>query len=144
VVLAIIAGSVAAWLMMALHDPQRKEELCYSDQKTYVRMDGSEVLFGEDWKQRKAELWERCHRRCEMIEGLTAEQSLSYVDQTREWPRIGYYADVTIGGKVYSRCANEAQDPHHVLKRHPRRDDRLANLLAVCRGCHQKLDPRNR
>jgi 5-methylcytosine-specific restriction endonuclease McrA len=33
-------------------------------------------------------------------------------------------------------CGGEAEDPHHLVKRSELRDDRLSNLRALCRRCH--------
>lgn len=42
------------------------------------------------------------------------------------------------------RCLREAADPHHIVLRSTKRDDRLANLLAVCRHHHYVLDREQR
>jgi hypothetical protein len=42
-----------------------------------------------------------------------------------------------IGGH---RCWRECADPHHVELRSIKRDDRIENLLALCRPCHRALD----
>ena len=97
---------------MLAKDPQLKHERGYKDKRSYVRNDGSEVLFGKDWKKRKAELWERCGGKCEF----------------RIQPLL--------------RCSTEAQDPHHRIKHWPRRDDRLSNLWALCRFHHKLFDKR--
>src|SRR6266853_368895 len=83
----------------------------YLDYRSFMRSDGSEVLYEEDWKARVEELRRRCGGRCE-------EE-----------------------GK-YGRCRNEAADPHHVIRRSIRRDDRLENLLGLCRMHHDLLDER--
>jgi hypothetical protein len=92
-------------------DPELKAQRGYSDPKSFVRVDGSEVLKGRDWARRVAELQERSKGRCEQI---------------------------CPGG----RCLADARDPHHVIKRWPRRDDSLSNLLHVCGTHHYALDPR--
>jgi hypothetical protein len=81
--------------------------------KSYMRSDGSEVLFKEDWDARKKELWQRCGGRCEQLNALYA-----------------------------LRCRRLADDPHHVIARSKRRDDRLTNLIALCRWHHNALDER--
>lgn len=43
---------------------------------------------------------------------------------------------------VLERCKNEAADPHHVIPRSKGRDDRIENLLALCRFHHNLLDKR--
>lgn len=53
---------------------QLKAERGYSDPKTFVRDDGSEVLHGEDWKQRKEELWHRSEYRCEVRSPLRCQK----------------------------------------------------------------------
>lgn len=55
---------------MLFKDPQLKAERGYTDPRSYVRNDGSEVLYGSDWKQRKQELEERSGGRCEYIVDL--------------------------------------------------------------------------
>jgi|ERR1700675_1403076 len=83
----------------------------YRDYRSFMRSDGSEVLFAEDWKARVEDLRLRSGGRCE--------------------------EEASIG-----RCKNEAADPHHVIKRSVRRDDRLENLQALCRYHHNLLDSR--
>lgn len=34
------------------------------------------------------------------------------------------------------RCGGRASDVHHLRKRSLERDDRAANLVSLCRGCH--------
>lgn len=103
---------------MLLKNPQKKAELCYSDPKSYVRDDGSEVLFGEDWRQRRDELRERSKGQCEQLIGVDED-----------------------GQEVY--CSSEAADPHHIIPRSSLRDDRLSNLKALCRYHHGLLDNRH-
>lgn len=91
-------------------DPELKAQRGYTDEKSFVRPDGSEVLHGADWKRRKRELRHRSGGQCEY--------------ELR--PGV--------------RCINDAVDPCHVEPRHPIRDDRLSNLLAGCRICHDKHD----
>ena len=85
----------------------------YLDPKSFMRADGSEVLAGEDWKARIENLRQRCGGQCE-------------------------HRDVA--GPWSIRCTREAQDPHHIIRRSVKRDDRLANLLALCRFHHDLLD----
>lgn len=101
--------------------PELKAERGYTDPKSFVRPDGTEVLKGEDWKRRKLELWARCGGRCE-------KQS-----PWKVWPW---------SGPAMERCTADADDPHHVILRSKGRDDRLENLLALCRNCHRQLDRR--
>jgi len=84
--------------------------------KSYVAADGREVLADEDWLARKKELWDRSGGRCE--------------------------AWFEIIGLAPERCIAEAADPHHIVRRSVRRDDRLSNLLALCRDHHLLLDER--
>lgn len=102
---------------MLLKNPTLKAERCYSDPDSYVRDDGSEVLYGEDWRQRVEELRERSKGRCEQLIGVDED-----------------------GEEVY--CSNDATDPHHIVPRSNYRDDRLPNLKHICRRCHIMLDPR--
>jgi hypothetical protein len=93
-------------------DPELKRIRGYTDPKSFVRTDGSEVLHGEDWKKRKQELWFRCGGQCEYI-----------------YPNK-------------ARCRGDCVDPHHIKPRWPVRDDRLDNLLGLCREHHKLLDKR--
>jgi hypothetical protein len=43
-----------------------------------------------------------------------------------------------------TRCTREAADPHHVELRSILRNDKLSNLLAVCRRHHEILDREQR
>jgi hypothetical protein len=93
-----------------LHDNEAKKRLGYANKRSKVRPDGTEILYGNDWKQRKEELLARCGGRCEQI---------------------------TSDGE---RCRSEAHDPHHKVARSKGRDDRLSNLIALCRLHHDILD----
>jgi len=93
-----------------VRDEVEKQKRGYRDKSSIVRPDGSEILVGKDWLKRKAELWARAGGRCERI--------LS-------------------DGR---RCRNEAHDPHHMTPRSKGRDDRMTNLIALCRGCHNLVD----
>lgn len=89
----------------------------FKDKRSYVDKHGRHVLFGEDWKLQKAHLWARCGGRCEQ--------------------------EVCPGGPSdapMNRCRRPADDPHHIIPRSKGRDDRLGNLLAVCRRHHELLD----
>jgi hypothetical protein len=89
----------------------------FKDPKSYVCSDGREILHGEDWHDRRFELLQRSHGQCEyIIDGLH--------------------------GPV--RCQRDANDPHHVTLRSVLRDDRLSELLAVCRHHHVVLDREQR
>ena len=77
-----------------------------------VFLDGREKLGKSDWKRRVAELQTRSNGYCE------------------------HRPD------GITRCFGQAIDPHHIIKRSKERDDRLTNLLHVCRQCHILLDNR--
>jgi hypothetical protein len=93
-----------------MKDEIAKRERGYKEKGTIVRPDSSEILVGADWTKRKTELWTRAGGRCERI-----------------------LSDGT-------RCRNEAHDPHHMKPRSKGRDDRIENLIALCRGCHNLVD----
>lgn len=94
-------------------DKELKKARGYVEDKSIVWADGREKLVGQDWKRRRVELWERAKGRCEII------------------------IDMLSG-----RCRSEAHDPHHVKARSKGRDDRLDNLLALCRLHHDLMDKR--
>ena len=50
-------------------DDAEKQKRGYTDPRSYVRLDGSEVLYGNDWILRKQQLGERSGGRCELIIG---------------------------------------------------------------------------
>jgi hypothetical protein len=83
----------------------------FVERKSHVTKDGREVLYKIDWQRRVQELRQRCGGRCEYMIPL---------------------ANI--------RCSREAADPHHIKLRSRGRDDRLSNLLAVCRYHHGILD----
>jgi hypothetical protein len=91
-------------------DEVEKQKRGYTDPRSFVRLDGSEVLHGKDWILRKQALGERSGGRCEWQVGV--------------------------------RCPKRADDPHHIVPRSVRRDDRLSNLMALCRYHHDELDNR--
>ena len=86
----------------------------FTDPRSYVRRDGSEVLYRDDWKRRVAELDDRSGGRCEHNPFPENEDM---------------------------RCARQAADPDHIVKRSKRRDDRLSNLRALCRYHHNLRHP---
>ena len=94
-------------------DEQAKRERGYTDKRSKVRPDGSEILYGKDWMKRKVELWDRCQSQCE---------------------HTGFDMFMTF------RCRSIATDPHHIKPRSKGRDDRLSNLKALCRMHHELLD----
>jgi hypothetical protein len=85
----------------------------FKDPGSFVFKDGRERLAGKDWEARKLELWERCRGFCE------------WQNEYQAWA-----------------CAHPAADPHHKIRRSVSRDDRLDNLLALCRFHHNLLDER--
>lgn len=101
-----------------LRDDEEKARRGYTDPRSYVRRDGSEVLKGEDWQRRVAELAERSGGRC--------EEEIVRADN----PRMPLW------------CINVARDPHHKIKRSLYRDDRLTNLAHLCGWHHDEKDGR--
>jgi hypothetical protein len=106
-----------------LRNNKEKKKRGYTNEKSIVWMDGREKLYKEDWIKRKEELFTLCGGRCQ------------HVDPCPSF------------GTVDKRCAAwfrslEEMDAHHVQKRSKQRDDRLANLKALCRFHHRQLDPR--
>lgn len=97
---------------IGLRDDAEKQRRGYTDPRSFVRLDGSEVLHGVDWLKRKQELGERSGGRCE------------YKDEA------GF------------RCVWQAQDAHHIVNRSKKRDDRLSNLEHLCRMHHEQRDKR--
>ena len=97
-----------------MRDEQEKKLRGYKDKRSRVAMDGSERLYGADWKKRKQELWDRENGRCQGV--------------------------LTFAGESVARCTAQGDDPHHVIERSEHRDDRLENLALLCRDCHDKLD----
>jgi hypothetical protein len=97
-------------------DPELKRRRGYTDRKTYVRVDGSEVLFRKDWTRRKQELVERSGGYCERV--------------------------VMLHRKHEPGCHGRGGEPHHIKKRWPRRDDRIENLADLSHECHVAEDRR--
>ena len=108
-----------------MYDKAETERRGYSG-KSKVYFDGREVLKGEDWKNRKLELWIRGNGRCERIIG-------ECVNYDKGYPYLN-------GQEV--RCSSEMHDPHHIVKRSKKRDDRIENLIGLCRMHHDLLDER--
>ncbi len=95
--------------------------------KSKVYFDGRERLFGKDWTKRKKEVWERGGGRCErIVEWVPVQNAPNYVEAVR--------------------CHGEMHDPHHKITRGKQRDDRIINLIGLCRACHElaheKRNPR--
>lgn len=85
--------------------------------KSKVYFDGRERLEGKDWINRKREVWMRGSGKCEHV------------------LRVAWDGFVV-------RCSSEMHDPHHIIPRSVKRDDRLKNLVGLCRGHHRLLDHR--
>jgi predicted restriction endonuclease len=96
---------------MLLKDLQETKARHFRDPRSYVRNDGSEVLYQADWTVRKHDVWERGSGRCEYMVGA-------------------------------ERCRSEMQDPHHIVPRSKGRDDRMGNLIGLCRLHHDLFDRR--
>jgi len=101
---------------MLFKSKELKAERGYTDPRSYVRNDGSEVLYGRDWTARKREIWERGNGKCEKLV---------------EWG---------VEKQIY--CRSEMHDPHHIKPRSKGRDDRASNLIGLCRLHHSLLDYR--
>lgn len=116
-----------------LRDPIAKEKLGYTNSKSIVWMDGREKLVQEDWDRRKLELFELCGKRCQYdarIYELTGTAMMMAFHDGKDWRCRVTFATV------------DEMDPHHIRKRSKSRDDRLKNLLALCRYHHRLVDPR--
>lgn len=85
----------------------------FQDPRSYVTANGDEVLYGEDWDERRFELLQRSHGQCEYLTDNDGEMI---------------------------RCSRDAEDPHHKILRSVKRRDNLDGLLAVCRIHHRILD----
>lgn len=101
---------------MLNRDAAEKERRGYRDPKSFVRNDGSEVLFRKDWEVRKIELYMRSNGWCERWTVLHRHHAPG--------------------------CRKEGQEPHHIKKRWPKRDDRLENLANLSHACHAAEDNR--
>jgi hypothetical protein len=108
-----------------VYDVEETKRRGYSG-KSKVYFDGRERLYGKDWAKRKKEVWERGGGRCERIVG----ECVSY---DKGYPYLN-------GMEV--RCRSEMHDPHHIVKRSKKRDDRLEALIGLCRLHHDLLDER--
>ena len=100
-------------------DRQATEAKRFKDSNSFVFKDGREWLEGADWDARRFELLQRCRGMCEY-----------------EWEG----ASINGNGPLKLRCRRDAEDPHHKILRSIARDDRLSNLMAVCRHHHRVLD----
>lgn len=89
----------------------------FEDLESVVLLDGREILAGKDWEKRKKQLWERCKGQCE------------YMLESGDSIHMGRGAWVN----RLERCRREAHDPHHVTPRSKGRDDRLSNLIFLCK-----------
>lgn len=100
-------------------DKQLTQQRQFVERKSYITKDGREVLYGLDWKRRVKQLEARCGGRCEYM-----------------------IPDLAEGGVPEGfRCAREAAHPHHRVKRSKGRDDRLENLVALCKKHHRQQHP---
>lgn len=88
------------------------------------------------WRQKKAELRDRSGGQCEV--------RLSHREIGELWQRSERdafrFAEPRLHEPERWRCLVAARDAHHVVKRSQGRDDRLENLLHVCRRCHEWFD----
>lgn len=97
-------------------DPDEKVRRGYTEPESIVWADGREKLVGKDWRKRKEQLRKRSGGRCE---------------------RYG-----VLGRSHDAFCYGEGEEPHHIKKRWPLRDDRLENLADLSHACHSAEDPR--
>lgn len=84
--------------------------------KSRVFLDGREVLGTNDWRRRVAQLQLRAEGRCERLSVLKREHAIG--------------------------CSGEGEEPHHIIRRSKKRDDRLSNLAALSHACHLAEDGR--
>lgn len=99
-------------------DEDLKRTRGYTDPSSYVRRDfgGTEKLVGQDWLERKVELFMRSNGGCERV---------------------------SILGKPHAEgCDYRGTEAHHIVKRSIRRDDRLENLANLSHACHAAEDER--
>lgn len=90
-----------------------------TDPRSYVTLDTNrEILYGEDWKRRREECFERDKGKCQWVE------ESPWVCSTWIYPSHG------------AVCGNPANDADHIIKRSKQRDDRLSNLRSLCRFHH--------
>ena len=109
--------------MLANIDVEATQARHFANKRSRVLLDGREILYGNDWKERDAELWARCEGRCEFI--------------------ASWRQDTPDGEIIHQiRCEAVACDPHHIIPRSKKRDDRLSNLQALCRFHHRLVDQR--
>lgn len=99
---------------MPKRDMQATEAKHFKEAGSFVFKDGREWLEGRDWDARRMELLERCGGRCEY----------TYQEKT---------------DNPAHRCTQDAADAHHKVLRSVSRDDRMSNLMAVCRPHHELL-----
>jgi hypothetical protein len=88
---------------MSKADRDATKERRFKNWRSYVAKDGREVLAGADWDRRVEELRERAKDQCEFVTEERAE-----------------------------RCSAWGRIPSHIEPRHPKRDDRMSNLLWQC------------
>ena len=102
-----------------MYDVEETKRRGYSG-KSRVYFYGRERLVGKDWIKRKKEVWVRGGGQCEQV------------------------VEIRIPGGLV-RCRSEMHDPHHLVKRSEKRDDRLDRLIGLCRLhhdlAHEKRNP---
>lgn len=97
-------------------DEAEKKARGYTHPRSVVRHDGSEILYGADWRARKMEVRERDTGLCERV--------------------------TMLGRSHDAFCRNVMDDVHHIVKRSKFRDDRMSNLAALSKECHEAEDAR--
>jgi len=88
----------------------------FKNLRSYVALDGREVLYGRDWEARKIELHIRSNGWCERFTILHKQHE--------------------------PNCWKEGEEPHHIIPRSKGRDDRLSNLANLSHACHWAEDKR--
>jgi hypothetical protein len=73
--------------MIGLKDPKAKIDRGYRCRDSFVRPDGSEVLFGNDWRRRKQQLFKRAGGQCELCEMYFSDRNEMHPHHLRHrWP----------------------------------------------------------
>jgi hypothetical protein len=122
-------------------DPAATAAAKFTDQRSYVRLDGKKFLFGDDIEQLRREVFERDGYRCTGV---------------RQWPcpECGGNGceDCEGDGYIPVRCdvpvTWETGHMHHIRRRgHGKSglgDDSPQNCITHCELCHRKEHPRVR
>ena len=97
-------------------DEAEKQRRGYTNPRSYVRLDGSEVLHGEDWRARVEELRNLANYKCQRYAKLGREHG--------------------------DGCTGWGIEPHHIIRRSVRRNDQMSNLALLSHSCHLAEDPR--